>query len=255
MPPSAARAPPSAHTTLTTRSTSMPDDAARSGLSATARVALPSLVYCRNRATSTSTMTDMPMTQKSFGARGWGRCRRRPGSRSRCRGAPTRRRGTGSSCGRSSDRPIETIIMAIRLMPRRRNGRQSTRSSSAPDRPPTTMATRVAGRRCIPQRTLAYQATMAPQVTISPWAKLVSPVVPKISDRPTAQRAMTRPNLMPSKMSCGTRSRSLSEARSRAPRSKIRGRLWPGSTSTSRRSSPSARPTPSGSESTSRTAM
>ena len=73
------------------------------------------------------------------------------------------------------------------------------------------MATRVAGRRCIPQRTLAYQATMAPQVTISPWAKLVSPVVPKISDRPTAQMAMTRPNLMPSKMSCGTRSRSLSD--------------------------------------------
>ena len=47
-----------AHTKLMTRSTSMPDDSARSRLSATARIALPMRVRCRNRATPTSTTTD-----------------------------------------------------------------------------------------------------------------------------------------------------------------------------------------------------
>ncbi len=37
----------------------------------------------------------------------------------------------------------------------------------------------------------------APSVTISPWAKFVRPVVPKISDRPTAARASSRPKLRP----------------------------------------------------------
>ena len=39
---------------------------------------------------------------------------------------------------------------------------------------------------------------MPPNVTISPWAKLVRPVVPKISDRPTEHMAMTSPSRMPS---------------------------------------------------------
>ena len=39
---------------------------------------------------------------------------------------------------------------------------------------------------------------MAPKVTISPWAKLVRPVVPKMSDRPMAHMAMIRPKRMPS---------------------------------------------------------
>ena len=43
-----------------------------------------------------------------------------------------------------------------------------------------------------------YQATTAPMVTSSPCAKLVSPVVPKISDRPTAQIAISRPKRRPS---------------------------------------------------------
>ena len=141
---------------------------------------------------------------------------------------PTRRTGTGRSCGpaatgrstrsswRSGSCPGAAAVARARGRAARRTGHRRR------------WPARVAGSRCMPQRTLKYQATMAPQVTISPWAKLVSPVVPKISDRPTAQMAMIRPNLMPSKMSCGTRSRSLSEARSRAPRSKISGRLWPG---------------------------
>jgi hypothetical protein len=39
---------------------------------------------------------------------------------------------------------------------------------------------------------------VAPSVTSSPWAKLISPVVPKISESPTAVIAMIDPNLMPS---------------------------------------------------------
>ena len=42
-----------------TRSTSMPDDSARSRLSDTARIALPMRVRCRNRATPTSTTIEM----------------------------------------------------------------------------------------------------------------------------------------------------------------------------------------------------
>ena len=38
----------------------------------------------------------------------------------------------------------------------------------------------------------------APTVTSSPWAKLVSPVVPKMSDSPIAPIAMMRPNCRPS---------------------------------------------------------
>ena len=37
----------------------------------------------------------------------------------------------------------------------------------------------------------------APRVTISPCAKFVSPVVPKIRDRPTEARASRRPKLRP----------------------------------------------------------
>ena len=36
---------------------------------------------------------------------------------------------------------------------------------------------------------------MAPKVTSSPWAKLTSPVVPKISESPMATMAMIRPKL------------------------------------------------------------
>ena len=42
-------------------------------------------------------------------------------------------------------RPIETIIIAMRLMPRFRSGRQSPRSSSAPVAAPMAMAIAAAG--------------------------------------------------------------------------------------------------------------
>ena len=49
---------------------------------------------------------------------------------------------------------------------------------------------------------LTHHAMTAPMVTSSPWAKLVSPVVPKMSDRPTAARAMISPKRNPSAVSC-----------------------------------------------------
>ena len=45
---------------------------------------------------------------------------------------------------------------------------------------------------------------MAPNVTSSPWAKLVSPVVPKISDSPSAASASSSENVMPPTASCST---------------------------------------------------
>ena len=66
-----------------------------------------------------------------------------------------------------------------------------------------------AGKNCSPPKSgrngrlpvLIHQVTRAPSVTSSPWAKLVSPVVPKIRDRPTAASAMIRPNRRPSAVS------------------------------------------------------
>jgi hypothetical protein len=60
-----------------------------------------------------------------------------------------------------------------------------------------------------PQVTLNTQATIAPNVTSSPWAKLVSPVVPKISDKPMAHMAMMRPKRTPSTKSRAARSKKL----------------------------------------------
>ena len=81
-----------------------------------------------------------------------------------------------------------------------------------------------------PCSTLMYQATMAPQVTSSPWAKFTRPVVPKISDRPTerdgddeAEAAGRR------RASCGICSSVAGgRRRSRSPRVKLsdRGCGW-----------------------------
>ena len=52
-----------------------------------------------------------------------------------------------------------------------------------------------------------------PTTTISPWEKLVRPVVPKISESPMAIMANTRPNLMPSTVSCRNWSKRLDSSR------------------------------------------
>jgi hypothetical protein len=141
---------------------------------------------------------------------------------------------------------MDTTIMATSPIPWRRSGRQRPRSSSAPAAKPMAMASTVAGMSWRPARTFRYQATTAPKVTSSPWAKLVSPVVPKMSDSPMAVMAITRPNLMPSTDSWRKRSTSVVTSRSRAPRSKRTVRFWFGVTRNDTWSRSSASETSSG---------
>ena len=96
-----------------------------------------------------------------------------------------------------SPSPIETIIIAIKPVPRLRRGRQSPRSCTHPNSADTTTAStpeRITGR---PKPRLATYVITAPKVISSPCAKLVRPVVPKISERPRAASATIRPNLTP----------------------------------------------------------
>ena len=58
-----------------------------------------------------------------------------------------------------------------------------------------TSAAAISGHEA--QLRLKPQAISAPNVTISPWAKLDSPVVPKISDRPIDVMAMIIASLKP----------------------------------------------------------
>ena len=104
-----------------------------------------------------------------------------------------------------------TIIIAIRPVPRRRSGRHRAASLSQPNAPDTTNATTTADddrdvgaadRRSCPGSWSTAKATRAPKVISSPWAKLVSPVVPKIIDRPSAAIASSTENTRPPTASC-----------------------------------------------------
>src|SRR6266508_6969895 len=101
----------------------------------------------------------------------------------------------------NSANPIETTMSAIVPVRRRRSGRHSPRSSPPPSNPPATTPTAPANNRGAPGPSpplaLTYQAINAPNVTSSPCAKLMSPVVPNTSDRPTAASATISPNLIP----------------------------------------------------------
>ena len=99
------------------------------------------------------------------------------------------------------DRPTVITICEIRPTPRLRSLAKPHLSSAYPSRPPATTAIGAATRMCIPSR-LRNHATNAPNVTISPWAKLVRPVVPKISDSPTEHMAMINPSRTPSAKRC-----------------------------------------------------
>ena len=83
-------------------------------------------------------------------------------------------------------------------MRRLRSGAKTAWFSASPNNPPPMMAMSTETKKLRPHVTLKTKATIAPKVTISPWAKLVSPVVPKISDRPTEQIARIRPRRAPS---------------------------------------------------------
>ena len=74
--------------------------------------------------------------------------------------------------------PIDTIIIDVRLTPLRRRGCQTARSARKPAAAAANMPIGAATRMCKPTLWFIHQATIAPSVTSSPWAKLDRPVVP-----------------------------------------------------------------------------
>ena len=101
--------------------------------------------------------------------------------------------------------PIDTIIIDVRLVPRCRSGRHTPSSNKPPATAVTTTATSAAGSSDHDaQLRLNPQAISAPSVTISPWAKFDSPVVPKISESPTDVMAMIIASLKPLARVCGS---------------------------------------------------
>ena len=76
-------------------------------------------------------------------------------------------------------RPIDTMVIEVRLIPRRRSGRQIWRSNPPAMSAEAAMPNGAASRRWMfGPDWLSQKATRAPMVTISPWAKFVRPVVP-----------------------------------------------------------------------------
>ena len=98
---------------------------------------------------------------------------------------------------RKNCRPIETIIIAMSPVPRLRSGRHSPESCSQPKATPSTTAITAANANGQWNTVLNVKAISAPKVTSSPCAKLVSPVVPKIIDSPSAAIAMMIPKRSP----------------------------------------------------------
>ena len=74
---------------------------------------------------------------------------------------------------------------------------------------------------------------MAPSVTSSPWAKLINPVSPKMSDSPIAHIAMIRPNLTPFSTAWASFSPTVGPPPTGSPSAKISGRERPAVTVTS----------------------
>ncbi len=255
-PPRAARPPPAAQTKRMTRSTSMPDEAARSRLSATARMALPILVLFNKRPTPISTTIDSAIGDEVL---------RRDGDRAEVDALLHGVVGVGP--GATAEDVQEEVAeqdghadgddehgdeAGAPLAEAPPEGEVVERSGCRPDED----GQKRGGMSWMPRFTLSHQAAIAPKVTISPWEKLVRPVVPKISERPMAPMAMTRPNLIPSTSSWANFSRPVTSCLSLSPRGKSSGRLWPGRRVNSRVArSGLRRSTPLGSESTSRVAL
>jgi hypothetical protein len=92
-----------------------------------------------------------------------------------------------------------TIISCTTPTERWRSGRQITASIASPSRPLSSTASGSAIHSEAPMKAVppSHRAITAPKVTISPWAKLEMPVVPKTSERPTEASPSMRPKLMP----------------------------------------------------------
>ena len=151
---------------------------------------------------------------------------------------------------RASESPIETIISCTVPRPLRRNGRHNPASSDKPNSADTTTAKGIAIQIGTSRPTEKRSAASAPKVTISPWAKFESPVVPKTSETPIAASASMRPKLRPFTVREASWSQKLVVTRSAAVSVKLRVTVLvaPNSTSTDD-SKPSGAVTPLGSSS------
>ncbi len=204
-------APDMIQTRRTTRLSSMPEATDRSRLSDTARIAVPSRAFCRNRPTATSVSAATTAITRSLGRSdtgpSWivGACAAyceyclRPGAVHDAEQVAQAERQTDrhdhlrdDRHAASAQRPIDAQLEGQR---RRSRWRRPRRAWPAP-----------AGVPSPPASEFRYHATIAPKVSSSPWAKFVRPVVPKISDSPTAASAMTSPNRIPLASRLATRS-------------------------------------------------
>ena len=104
---------------------------------------------------------------------------------------------------------------------------------------------------------LKKNATTAPRVTSSPWAKLTMPVTAKIREIPTAARATMTPSRRPSRLRSRKRLTRLGPPPLPVPRGKSTALVWPSVTSTplSVLRLGSRRTTPLGSEDLSRVTL
>ena len=102
------------------------------------------------------------------------------------------------------------------------------------------------GSRADRDREFMTNATNAPNVTISPWAKFDNPVVPKISDSPIEVIAMIIASFNPLASVCGSRLHLLCTSRELSPRKKARVTFWFPPTSAVCCSLPSSTVRPSG---------
>jgi len=67
--------------------------------------------------------------------------------------------------------------------------RSTSRSTTAPTRPTPSTAKRLATKKFTPQRLKSVKRKKAPSMKNSPWAKLTTRMMPKISVRPIPMRA------------------------------------------------------------------
>ena len=90
-----------------------------------------------------------------------------------------------------------TIMSGMSPTPRLRSGFQSAASSVQPSAALSTRAMMIASQIGNARSTPNVRTISAPNVTISACAKLESPVVPKISERPIAASASRSPKFSP----------------------------------------------------------
>ncbi|CAB4531264.1 unannotated protein [freshwater metagenome] len=167
-------------------------------LSLTARIALPSLDLCNENATDNKIIIPRIAVVKSLGVIPIG-----PISRLTCFEKlvncfvrpPNRNRNKLISI---SDRPSDTTNCELEPIPRFVKRAKIPQLISSPKHPPNKITSGPEIRIGIFRWTLKKNAKSAPNVTISPCAKFVTPVVPITSESPTEHIAIMIPRRIPS---------------------------------------------------------